>query len=68
MGEQRIIIEINPDGSIKAKTDGFKGETCMTAIQDLLGKDEFFASVKPSDEFYQETRIEQNDKIEQRRD
>lgn len=68
MGEQRIIIEIGPDGSIKAKTDGFRGDACMTAIQELLGKDEFFASVKPSDEFYQETGIEQTDKIEQRRD
>ena len=68
MGEQRIIIEINLDGSIKAKTDGFKGETCMAAIQELLGKDEFFASVKPSDEFYQETAIAQTDKVEQRRD
>lgn len=68
MGEQRIIIEINPDGSIKAKTDGFKGETCMTAIQELLGKDEFYSSVKPSDEFYQETTIAQTDKVEQRRD
>ena len=68
MGEQRIIIEINPDGSIKAKTDGFKGETCMAAIQELLGKDEFFASVKPSDEFYQETTVAEVDKVEQRRD
>ncbi len=68
MGEQRIIIEIGPDGSIKAKTDGFRGEACMDAIQDLLGKDEFFCSVKPSDEFYQETEIAQNSKVEQRRD
>ena len=68
MGEQRIIIEINPDGSIKAKTDGFRGETCMTALQELLGKDEFFSSVKPSDEFYQETTVAEVDKVEQRRD
>ena len=68
MGEQRIIIEINPDGSIKAKTDGFKGETCMNALQELLGKDEFFCSVKPSDEFYQETKITAINKVEQRRE
>ena len=34
----------------------------------IIGKDEFFASVKPSDEFYKETAIAQTDKVEQRRD
>ena len=58
MGEQRIIIEIAPDGSIKARTEGFKGDVCMDALQDLLGEKETFMSVKPSDEFYQETKVE----------
>jgi len=57
MSEQRIVIEINPDGSIIAETDGFKGDLCIKALQDILGKDEFFCSIKPSDEFYQETKV-----------
>ena len=62
------MIEIDADGSIKAKTDGYKGEICMKALQDLLGKDEFFVSVKPSDEFYQETQVTETNKIKAGRD
>ncbi len=57
MGEEKIIIEIGPDGAIKAKADGFKGDLCMNALEELLGKNENFTEVKPNDEFYQEVQV-----------
>ena len=68
MSEQRIVIEINPDGSIRAKTDGFVGDICVTALQEILGRDELFSSFKPSDDFFQETRVETIDSVKARRD
>ena len=57
MAEEKIIIEIRPDGSISAMADGFKGDLCMNALDELLGKNETFTEIKPSDEFYQEVQI-----------
>lgn len=68
MSEQRIIIEIGPDGSIKAKTDGFVGDICVTALQEILGKDEMFSSFKPLDDFYQETKVETISNVKAGRD
>ena len=67
MSEETIIIEINPDGSIKAKADGFKGDICLTELQKLLGKTEF-CSITPSDDFYQEAKVVQNRKKTIKRD
>lgn len=68
MSEQRIVVEIGPDGSITAKTDGFKGETCMDALQEILGGSEVFRSVKPTDDFYQETKVAEIQKRKAGRD
>ncbi len=57
MAEERIVIEIRPDGSISAKTDGFKGELCMNALDELLGENETLTEIKPNDEFYQEVQV-----------
>jgi len=60
MPEQRITIQIDENGQISAKTSGFKGEICMEALQEILGKEELFADVKPTDDFYvQETATNQ---------
>ncbi len=36
MKEQRIIIEIGPDGRITADADGFTGNTCLRELDRLL--------------------------------
>lgn len=36
MPEQKIVITIDDDGAITAKTAGFKGESCLEALDDLL--------------------------------
>lgn len=36
MKEQRITIEIDPNGRIAADADGFSGETCLREIERLL--------------------------------
>jgi hypothetical protein len=38
MPEQRIVVEIDENGKINAKTDGIKGEICIAEIQQLFGE------------------------------
>ncbi|MCL1810861.1 MAG: DUF2997 domain-containing protein [Methanomassiliicoccaceae archaeon] len=66
MTEQRITIQINEDGQISAKTSGFRGDICMDALQEILGSDELFAEVKPTDDFYVQIRTSTVNKIQQR--
>lgn len=56
MAEQRITITINEDGKISATTEGIKGETCLEELEELLGGLDDCASVKKTDEFYQEAQ------------
>ena len=67
MAEEKIIIEINPDGSMKAKTEGFEGDICIAELQKILGKTEL-CDIKPSDDFYQETKTVQMRKKTIKRD
>lgn len=53
MPEQRITLTIDEQGSITAKTSGFKGETCLEALEELLGKDMPLVDIKKTDEFHQ---------------
>lgn len=57
MAEERIVITIDEDGSIKAKTEGLKGEVCMTELEEILSDDVMIKSVKKTDEYYQERKI-----------
>lgn len=36
MKEQRITIEIDPEGRITADADGFSGDTCLRDLERLL--------------------------------
>jgi len=36
MKEQRIIIEIDPDGQITAEAEGFTGDACLKDLERLL--------------------------------
>lgn len=68
MAEQRITIEIDEDGKISAKTSGFKGETCLEALQQLLEEQISPANFKPTDDYYQQAtaRFQQKQSMERR--
>ena len=36
MKEYRITVEIDEEGRISADAGGFEGETCLTALEELL--------------------------------
>lgn len=36
MKEQRITVDIDPDGSITADADGFTGDACLRELERLL--------------------------------
>jgi len=52
MAEEKVILLIDEDGTISAKTIGFKGETCFDALDELLGL-QSLTSVKKTDEYLQ---------------
>lgn len=53
MKEEKIIITINEDGSLELKSEGIKGEACMSEIEALLSEDMDIESDKKTDEYYQ---------------
>jgi hemerythrin superfamily protein len=55
--EQRIEIEIDPDGKIFAKTEGLKGEACIEEVQKLLEDIAILNEIKKTDEYYQKVDI-----------
>ena len=36
MKEQKIVIDIGPDGSLRLDADGFSGDACLSEIEKLL--------------------------------
>lgn len=46
MPEQKITLTIDDDGAISAKTSGFKGESCLEALDELLNLNGVVSSVK----------------------
>lgn len=38
MKEVRLTIDIAPDGTMSIDADGFEGDSCLSAIEDLLGE------------------------------
>lgn len=59
MPEQRIVITIDVDGGMTAKTSGFKGESCLEALDDLLDLTGKVSDVKKTDEFNQRQSLKQ---------
>ena len=57
MPEQRIVITIDDDGGLTAKTSGFKGESCLDELDGLLDLDGVVSSVKKTDEFNQHQSV-----------
>lgn len=54
MAEQRITIEIDEHGKLQAKTEGFRGETCINELEELLEGIAEITNVKKTDEYYQQ--------------
>ena len=67
MPEQRIVITIDEEGGIEAKTSGFKGEACLEALNTLLELDGTVAQVKKTDEYHQKAERAQKRHIEQKK-
>lgn len=59
MKEQRINITINEDGSLDLKTDGIKGEACLSEIEEILDELADIKEVKKTDEYYQKVNVSQ---------
>lgn len=60
MPEQKITLTIDDDGVITAKTSGFKGESCLEALDELLNLDGIVSSVKKTDEYHQQQAQQTN--------
>lgn len=59
MKEQRINITINEDGSLDLKTDGIKGEACLSEVEELLDELADIKEAKKTDEYYQKVNVSQ---------
>ena len=59
MKEQRINITINEDGSLDLKTDGIKGEACLSEVEEILSELANIKEVKKTDEYYQKVNVSQ---------
>lgn len=60
MPEQKITLTIDDDGAITAKTSGFKGESCLEALDELLNLDGVVSNVKKTDEYHQQQTQQMN--------
>lgn len=60
MPEQRIVITIDEEGAITAKTSGFKGESCLAALDELLETEGTIRRLKKTDEFRQQQVAQQS--------
>ncbi|MFC6670774.1 DUF2997 domain-containing protein [Marinobacterium aestuariivivens] len=67
MPEQRITLTIDEQGGITAKTSGFKGETCLEALDELLDLEAGVSSVKKTDEYNQQVDVRAKTTVTQRR-
>lgn len=65
MQEQRISITISEDGSLNVKTDGIKGEACISEVEELLDEIADIKKVDKTDEYYQKINtVSQNKNIQ----
>jgi len=60
MPEQKVVITIDDEGGLIAKTSGFKGESCLEALDGLLDMTGGVSNLKKTDEFSQKQSIEQS--------
>jgi len=58
MPEQKITLTIDDDGAISAKASGFKGESCLEALDELLNLEGVVSCVKKTDEYHQQQTLQ----------
>ncbi|MBA6352484.1 DUF2997 domain-containing protein [Colwellia sp. BRX9-1] len=58
MPEQQITLTIDGEGAITAKTNGFKGEACLEALEEILGDTTGLIHVKTTDEYHQQQAVQ----------
>jgi len=63
MPEQQVILSIDEEGKITAKTHGFKGEACLDAVEELFDQELNIISVKKTDEYFQKNEEVQNRQV-----
>jgi hypothetical protein len=66
MPEQQITLTIDEEGSITAKTSGFKGKTCLEALEEILGNTAELIQVKTTDEYHQKQEVKCSETIKLR--
>jgi len=66
MAEEKIVLLIDEEGVISAKTIGFKGEACLDALDKLLGP-QTITSIKKTDEYLQQVSAKSSIKINMKR-
>lgn len=67
MPEQKIVITIDEEGGLTAKTSGYKGESCLEALDELLNLEGTVTSLKKTDEFHQQQEVQLSRKLEVKR-
>jgi hypothetical protein len=67
MPEQQIIITIDEQGQINAKTEGFQGNSCIAAVVELLGEQININTIKKTDEYHQSQTVKALNIVENKR-
>ncbi|SFG68143.1 DUF2997 domain-containing protein [Neptunomonas qingdaonensis] len=67
MAEQQIILTIDGNGKLTAKTHGFKGDTCIDAVAELMDQGFNVVSVKTTDEYYQQATVQHSNLVSNKR-
>ncbi|UYM15899.1 DUF2997 domain-containing protein [Endozoicomonas euniceicola] len=67
MAEQKIILVIDEEGAVSAKTFGFEGETCLEALDEILDETPV-TSIKTTDEYLKKVKVNKTNTIKQGRD
>ncbi len=63
MPEQRIVLTIDEEGAVTAKTDGFYGEACIEAVADILEEQVNIKLLKKTDDFNKTQSIQVQNKF-----
>jgi len=50
MGNEKIVITINEDGSLEVETLGFRDTTCISKIEKLIDKEDIISTIEHKDE------------------
>lgn len=50
MGNEKIVITINIDGSLEVETLGFRDTTCISKIEKLINKEDIVSTIEHKNE------------------